>query len=282
MKLAILFSCIFGFFLAPHSQANTLTDLPYGEAKEQKLDVYLPAKSLNSPILFMVHGGAWRIGDKQNRSVVKPKVERWVKQGWVFVSINYRMLPKTDPYRQAGDVAKALAYVQAHSAEWGADPGKLVVMGHSAGAHLVSLVLTDAALYDAEAMKQIQGGILLDSAALDITKIMSEKHPRLYDRAFGKDPVYWRKTSAIEHLHSKVKPMLAVCSTQRDNSCAQASAFVRKARTLGVKARQLGVDLSHTQINANLGEDSHYTENIEEFIRSLDPRFKDFLAPATQ
>lgn len=280
MKLAILFSCFFGLFLATHSQANVITDLPYGEAKEQKLDVYLPAKPVNSPVLFMVHGGAWRIGDKQNRSVVKSKVERWVKQGWIFVSINYRMLPKTDPYRQAGDVAKALAYVQAHSAEWGGDPSKLIVMGHSAGAHLVSLVLTDTTLYDAEAMKQLQGGILLDSAALDITKIMSEKHPRLYDRAFGKDPVYWRKTSAIEHLHSDVKPILAVCSTQRDNSCTQASAFVKKARTLGVEARQLGVDLSHTQINSKLGDDSYYTENIEDFIRSLDPHFKDFLAPA--
>lgn len=279
MKLVTLFSCFVILFLTAHSQAEILVDIPYGTAKEQKLDIYLPAKSLNNPVLFMVHGGAWRIGDKQNRSVVKAKVERWVKQGWVFVSINYRMLPNTDPHQQAGDVAKALAYVQAHSTEWSADSSKIIVMGHSAGAHLVSLLLTDTALYDAEAMKQLQGGILLDSAALDVTKIMSGKHSRLYDRAFGKDPVYWRKTSAIEHLHSNVKPMLAVCSTQRDDSCAQAHSFVTKAQTLGVKAQQLGVDLSHAQINSNLGDDSLYTKNIEHFIRSLDPRFSVFLPP---
>lgn len=274
--------CIFFFCLvyAATSHAKTLTDISYGDTKEQKFDVYLPDKSASSPMLFMVHGGAWRIGDKANRSVVNAKVARWVKAGWIFISVNYRMLPKSEPYQQAGDVAKALAYVQTHSAEWGGDSSKIITMGHSAGAHLLSLVLTDPNLSGAAVFANIKGGILLDSAALDVSRIMNQKHAKLYDRAFGDAPNNWLKNSAIEHLHSKVKPLLLVCSTRREDSCLQTKAFAEKAQRLGVTAQQLGVDLSHLQINANLGDDSLYTYQVEDFIRSLDPRFEPFLPPA--
>lgn len=277
--LSRLASLFFVLLVAGAGHAKILEDIPYGEAKPQKLDVYLPENPARSPIMFMVHGGAWRIGDKQNRSVVKAKVARWVNQGWIFVSINYRMLPQADPYQQAVDVANALAFVQSHSKEWGGDPSKIIAIGHSAGAHLVSLVLTDPSLIRSSGAENIQGGILLDSAALDVSRLMNQKHARLYDRAFGEDPNFWRKTSAIEYLNSVVKPLLLVCSTQRDDSCPQASSFVQKAKKIGVKAQQLNIDLSHNQINATLGKDSRYTQDIETFIRNLDTRFSAFLTP---
>ncbi|MEX1664153.1 alpha/beta hydrolase [Zhongshania arctica] len=275
---ALIFSLLFFCTLfATTSFATTLTDIPYGTAKEQKLDIYLPDKAANSPIIFMVHGGAWRFGDKQNRGLVKSKVARWVSRGWAFVSINYRMLPNTAPDQQAVDVAKALAYVQTHSAKWAADSSKIIVMGHSAGAHLVSLLVTDPSLSDSKTLAPIQGAILLDTAALDVSRLMTQKHARLYDRAFGDNPIYWRKVSAIEHLHNKVKPVLLVCSTQREDSCEQANYFVNKALKLGVKAQQLRIDLSHSKINTSLGDNNLYTDQIEDFIRTLDPYFNAYL-----
>ena len=285
MKNLSLASLIFPlFFLSlcagTTAHAKTLKDISYGDAKKQKLDVYLPDNTANSPIMFMVHGGAWRIGDKQNHQVVKAKVERWRQRGWVFISINYRMLPKADPYQQARDVAKALEHVQAHASDWHADSSKIIVMGHSAGAHLVSLVMTDPTLTDTRTLTSIQAAILLDSAALDINRLMTQDHPRLYDRAFGNDPNYWRKNSAIQHLHKNVQPILLVCSTRREHSCTQANAFAKKAQELGVNARQIRLDLSHGDINDKLGTDSDYTRQVEDFIRSVDARFSTYL-PST-
>jgi len=64
------------------AQANdtgVLSDMAYGKHKKQVLDIYYPAtKPKNAPVIFMVHGGAWRVGNKASKSVVKNKVAHWV------------------------------------------------------------------------------------------------------------------------------------------------------------------------------------------------------------
>src|SRR6185295_4587727 len=115
-------------------------DVSYGTFPRQRMDVYLPTGTRTGAVIVMVHGGAWRIGDKSMPQMVGNKVARWVPRGDVFVSINYRMLPQADPLTQADDVARALAAVQARAASWGADPRRVILMGHSAGAHLVALL----------------------------------------------------------------------------------------------------------------------------------------------
>lgn len=74
-------------------------------------------------MIFMVHGGAWMIGDKGNKGVVDNKVKRWAPQGFVFISANYRLCPAADPLKQARDVARALAFAQSQAGSFGADPG---------------------------------------------------------------------------------------------------------------------------------------------------------------
>lgn len=102
-----------------------LFDEPYGNDPLQRMDVYLPPASARpaagprAPILFMVHGGAWRTGDKAMERVVQEKVARWVPLGFVLVSVNYRLLPDTGVALQAHDVATALATVQQRAAQWG-------------------------------------------------------------------------------------------------------------------------------------------------------------------
>ncbi len=129
-----------------------LFDVPYGNDPLQRMDVYLPPAAARpsagprAPILFMVHGGAWRTGDKAMERVVQEKVARWVPLGFVLVSVNYRLLPDTGVALQAHDVATALATVQQRAAQWGADGTRTVLMGHSAGAHLVSLLNAQPAL----------------------------------------------------------------------------------------------------------------------------------------
>ena len=128
-----------------------LADVPYGPDRRQRVDVYLPtvptvaspgSQGGAAPVLLMVHGGAWSMGDKAHGRVVEEKVTRWVPRGWVVVSANYRLLPAADVLQQAQDVASALAFVQRSAAQWGADASRVVLMGHSAGAHLAALVST--------------------------------------------------------------------------------------------------------------------------------------------
>jgi len=251
---------------------RVLRDVPYGGDPAQRMDVYLPAQgAAHAPVIFMVHGGGWSRGDKAMRSVVQNKVARWVPRGFVLISTNYRMLPGTRPIEQARDVARALAVAQGRAAGWGADRDRFIVMGHSAGAHLVALLAAEPELaYDRGALPWL-GTVSLDSAALNVVAIMQGPHLPLYDAAFGTDPAYWRAASPLQQLNSRGVPFLAVCSTRRQESCPQARNFAMKANGLHMRAQVLGEDLSHREINERLGTPGDYTAQVEAFLASLDP-----------
>jgi acetyl esterase/lipase len=245
-----------------------IADIAYGSEPTQRMDAYIPAHPTGDAVL-LVHGGGWRRGDKDSRKVVDNKLADWSARGMVVLSVDYRLLPDADPVTQAGDVAAALAYAQRHAREWGADPLRFVLAGHSAGAHLVALLDADPSLARAHGARAWRGTIALDSAALDVTKIMQSRHPSLYDDAFGTDPAYWRAASPTLQLTRDAAPILLVCSTERANSCDQARGFANAARRLGVRAEVLPEALSHGEINDKLGLPGAYTDAVDRFIASL-------------
>jgi len=244
-------------------------DIAYGADTAQRIDVYFPVRPKAAPILFMVHGGAWMVGDKATSRVVVNKMKRWVGRGFIMVSVNYRLSPQADPVEQANDVAKALAFAQSKAMTWGGDPARFVLMGHSAGAHLVALLAADPSIGKQQGAKPWLGTIALDSAAFDVPRIMQARHPRFYDRVFKDDPAYWRKASPIYRLSRVEAPMLLVCSSQRQDSCPQARNFAAKASAQNAKVTVLPVALSHSEINENLGVAGDYTEEVESFLRSI-------------
>jgi len=246
-----------------------IPDIAYGPAKDQRYDVFAPASAAGAPVIFMVHGGAWRAGDKAASQVVTNKVARWATRGYVVISTNYRMLPGADPVQQARDVASALAHAQGQAAAWGGERNSFILMGHSAGAHLVALLAAAPAL---AGPTQWLGTVALDSAAMDVEQLMRGPHYRLHDEAFGKDPAFWKAASPWAALAAAGKPMLAVCSTRREDACRQAQRFADKASALGTRMQVLPLDLSHKDINDTLGEDSAYTRTVEDFLRSILPR----------
>ncbi len=250
---------------------RVLPNVPYGEDAQRRMDVYVPTGAKRAPVLFMVHRGAWRFGDKANGRVVTNKLARWASRGFVFVSVDYRLLPGADPLRQADDVARALAAVQAQAPRWGADPGKVVLMGHSAGAHLVALLSAAPAKAYALGVRPWLGSVILDSAALDVEAIMQRRHLPLYDRTSGGSPDYWRSASPVRQLSSSAPAMLLVCSERRrDDSCRMARQFADKAASLGVRASVLPQDLSHREVNEDLGLPGGYTQAVEKFMQALD------------
>jgi len=250
--------------------ATVQRNISYGADSAQNFDVYIPKNTENAPVILMVHGGAWRIGDKAISRVLENKANRWLAKGIIFVSINYRMLPKADPLTQANDVALALAKAQTLAPTWGGDTKRFVIMGHSAGAHLVALITANTSIAKQQGAHPWLGTVMLDSAAYDIEKTMSSKHLPFYDKAFGNDSTFWKSVSPSYQLTQKTVPMLAVCSTKRkDKPCIQADAFIQKAIKLDTQASVLPVAMSHKEINENLGLSSDYTEKVEVFMRSL-------------
>jgi acetyl esterase/lipase len=143
-------------------------------------------------------------------------------------------------------------------------------MGHSAGAHLVALLAAAPAGAFQSGARPWLGTVLLDSTALDVVEIMEAKHPRFYDKAFGSTPTYWRAASPFHALSETAAPFLVVCSTRRSDSCQQAHQFVAKVASLQVRASVLEQDLSHKDINQQLGVAGGYTDAVESFMGALD------------
>jgi acetyl esterase/lipase len=116
---------------------------PAGEA--QSLDIYRPTTPGPAHLVVFVHGGGWTRGNKAGAWHIARVL---TAQGYVVASINYRLL---DPGSSSGatlvdaatDVAAATAFLLRHAADYGIDPSRYALMGHSAGGHLVALVGTD-------------------------------------------------------------------------------------------------------------------------------------------
>jgi arylformamidase len=148
-------------------------DIPYvAPAHErQVLDVYAPKHAKNLPVVFWIHGGGWQAGDKSDMQV---KPQAFMGKGFVFVSTNYRLLPSVDMATIVRDVAKAVRWVHDHIADYGGDPKRLLVMGHSAGAQLAALVCTDDRYLKAEGLSLaiIKGCVPVDGDTYDVPAIM--------------------------------------------------------------------------------------------------------------
>lgn len=170
------------------------------------LDIYREKDdSKNKPVMIMIHGGGWQIGDKAKPNVVNPKSSYFISKGYVFVSINYRLsiddrVEFPDPIE---DVAAAIKWVNNNINKYGGDGNNIYIIGHSAGAHLAALAVTDLSYIQAEGIdpKIIKGAILLDSADYDI--VYSYHHTRDPKRIidlFGTDESLMKLASPTEYI----------------------------------------------------------------------------------
>ena len=254
---------------APTDRARVERDLAYGGDPAQRLDAYLPAGTPGGAIVAVVHGGAWVAGDKANPAVIVAKAAHWTAAGVVVVSIDYRLLPRAGVLEQAGDLGRAIAFVQQRAAHWRADPERLVVVGHSTGAHLAALLAADPALPEAQGAAPWRGTVLLDCAALDVVELMRGPHRPLHDRAFGASEAQWKALSPLHRLCTRPAPMLIVHSQRRPDAAASAQRFAAAVTERGGRAEVHDVAWSHAELNARLGLRNAYTERVDEFLRSV-------------
>ena len=128
--------------LFPKSQSvKEHINLPYGSAPKQVLDVVSSGKCKNSPVIVFAHGGSWRWGQKDYHRTIG---QQFAKNGIVFTTIDYRLYPDVRFPSFPQDVALSVQWVRENISKYGGDRNKIFLMGHSAGAHSVSLVGLDS------------------------------------------------------------------------------------------------------------------------------------------
>src|SRR5436853_513129 len=199
-------------FLSVAQAQEVKRNIPYVEKghERQVLDVYSPPNAKNLPVVFWIHGGGWQAGDKSSVQL-KPKV--FTEKGFVFVSTNYRLLPNVDMATIFRDVAKSLGWVHKHIAEYGGDPKRIFVMGHSAGAQLAALMCIDDRYLKAEGVpfSALKGCVPVDGDTYDVPAIIETAETRLrvhgdpppkngHRQKFGNTPEKHKDYSAVTHI----------------------------------------------------------------------------------
>ena len=251
----------------------------YGGDARQRLDLVRPAAgglaTGPAPLLLFIHGGGWSIGDK--RHAAAPKAAHFTSLGWAFGSVNYRLVPDVGVEQQAADIAQAIGWVRAHAGEQGLDPNRIVLMGHSAGAHLAALVGTDPRYLAAAGvpMSAVKGVVLLDGAGYDIARQMAvpgNPVAGMYDAAFGRDPKRQEALSPTLHAAaSNVASWLILPVASRADSVAQSRELAAALGKSGASAQVVPVPgESYGSLNKGLGESGDLAiGEVDRFIAAL-------------
>ena len=239
----------------------------YGLDPRQKLDWAVPAGAAKAPLLLFVHGGGWSIGDK--RMGAGQKGAHFLGRGWAFASTNYRLVPQATVEQQAADVAAAVAWLRKQP---GVDASRIVLMGHSAGAHLAALVATDPTYLRAAGvpMAAIRGVVLLDGAGYDVGEQMATRRnlaQSMYEQAFSKDPARQAKLSPARHAEApNAANWLILPVASRRDSTAQSENLAAGAKaTVSPQAGK-----THSSLNKELGSpDDPSTAEVDRFLAAL-------------
>lgn len=246
---------------APGSEA-----ISYGSNALQSLDVWRAKDAKGpAPLVVFVHGGGWQHGSKDN-ATGRFKPVHYPGEGYAFASINYRLVPGATVEQQAADVAAAVRALVDRADGLGIDPRRIVLMGHSAGAHLVALVGTDERYLRGAGLSfaSIAGVIPIDGAAYDVPAQMKDGPAIMqatYKQAFGADPARQRMLSPTLQAVAPNTPQFLLLHVHRPDGVRQAEALGKALTAGGSKVERAsfpGEGLQgHAEINRRLGDPAY-------------------------
>ena len=279
----ILFASL--LLMVPAMAQEMKRSIPYVENGHARhvLDIYSPANAKNLPVVFWVHGGGWQTGDKAN---VQEKPAWFTKKGFVFVSINHRLLPEVEMEVLVRDVAKAFGWMHKHIAEHGGDPQRVLVGGHSSGAQLATLICTDDRYLKAEGVSfaSLIGCVPVDGDTYDIPAIIETAETRLrvhgmpmpkygHRLKFGNDPAKHVDFSAVTHVAKgkSIPPFLIVHVADHPDNSIQAKRLEAALKAAEIPVTVFGgKETNHSKINALIGtEGDATTKALDDFVTKV-------------
>jgi len=285
MMRSIFAGLVLVIFCVQASGQTIKRDVPYVEQAQelQKLDLFAPKEAKSLPVVVWIHGGGWQTGDK---SGVQIKPQYFQDQGYVFVSVNYRLLPQVEMGTIVRDVAQSIRWVHDHVSEYGGDPRRLLIMGHSAGAQLAALICTDERYLKEQGLSFaiIRGCVPVDGDTFDIPAIIETAETRRrvhglpqakfgHREKFGNDPAKHRDFSAVTHVAKDrgIPPFLIMHVADHPDTTAQAQRFSQTLKEAGVSVTLYGgKETNHNKINADLGlPEDPGTKAMQNFLDSV-------------
>jgi acetyl esterase/lipase len=255
---------------AERSEVEVHKDVRYNDAKDadpikHKLDLYLPKGQKDYPVVFLVHGGAWVIGDKRNFGFAPVMGRAFAQNGVGLISISYRLAPKAKHPAQIEDVALAYAWAQKNIGKYGGRADQMFVCGHSAGAHLVALLATDERYLKAHGLsaKDIHGVIPI-SGIYDIPE-------KALPQVFGDDPEVKKLASPLRQIKGKLPPFLILYADNELPGCGKAFAEMfataLREKDTAVETHEIK-DSNHVKIiGAASDKDDAVFKMILDFVR---------------
>jgi acetyl esterase/lipase len=183
------------------------TDVVYSSPGGQDLlaDVYLPASTGKRPAVLVLHSGSWQRGSKRRMTAVSEELARY---GFVVVNANYRLAPASQFPAQLIDVRSAISWIRSNSRELGVDPGRIGVLGYSAGGHLALLsALSQNGPKDTASVQAVvsAGGPTDLTDFLDIFPLH-----RFLGKTRAEDPELYKQASPIEYASAAAPPTLLI------------------------------------------------------------------------
>jgi acetyl esterase/lipase len=236
------------------------------DSLSHQLDIYAPAgKGKARPVLVFMHGGNWEWGDKAQYKFLGTRLAR---KGIVAVIINYRHPPGLPYWEMAGDAASATSWVKEHITHYGGDPDAIFVGGHSAGAHLATLIAADRRYFDSLRVESsIRGVVLIDAGGLDMYSYLLEHaggEGKRYLSTFTARPEVWKDASPLYHLSADTPPLLIYRGGKTYPS-------IVKSHQAFLQALKVYVPQPYYKVQQKLG----HIAMIVQFVFTPNPRYRE-------
>lgn len=210
---------------AADSVARIERDLSYGPHERHRLDIFTSSDDGERPVLVYVHGGGFVGGDKHHANTpFYDNIGAWaVRQGFVGVTMTYRLAPAHSWPAGAQDAAMAVAWLRRHIAAYGGSPRRIFLFGQSAGATHVASYLAMNELHDATPPV---AGAVMSSGLYDVPSL--QKGP-LELHYYGNDAARAERQSSLPGLIASNVPMLfTVAEHDPLNFQAQATLLINR------------------------------------------------------
>jgi len=215
--------------------ATVTRDIPYGGDPRQCLDVFQPQGSAaaHRPVLMFVHGGAFVEGEKDRTAEIYSNVLWYfARHGIIGVNVEFRLAP-AHPYPSGTqDIAAAVAWVRAHADELGADPGRIFLMGHSAGGTHAAHYAYDARFHPPEGHGL--AGLVVVSGRVRAENSAENPNANRVEAYYGISPATMEDGSPVNHVTAQALPtMIAVAEYENpliDVHCVELLAALTRVR----------------------------------------------------
>ena len=255
-------SCVlFNSFHKKHVKGvKQVFDVPYlnDDIYKHQMDIFLPEEKKSFPMILFIHGGGWRWGDRRAIVDVYGDMGRsWAAHNIGTAVISYRLGDEHLIDKQISDVAAAVAWVYKNAEKFNADNKKLIICGHSAGAHLAAMVAFDPEWLAKHGLKtDIIKGLILWSGLYDVNKSIAEAkefiRKKIWYPVFGKSEQYWKRMSPVTFIMKKnhVFPKVLMLCAEEDYKTIKAQSK-KVAELLGQNCMN-GVEI--------ISGEGHYSE----------------------